>query len=126
MDTPTIVKTGGGASARGVVLQLVGATLVVCGGVLLLGVGLTVLDILANPADVKIVALILDEMHREGDALYGDLDGARFAIGIGEPLRTVVFLVLVLWLLGVLVSILKTLVLTGKELITAARTGDDA
>lgn len=120
MDMPrTIEKSGDSASPRNVLLMLVGATLLVMGGALLLSAGLIAVDILDNPSDVKIVALILNEMAGEGPALHGDIDGTRFAIGIGEPLRTLLFLLVVAWLLGVLVSILKTLVLTGKELLSA-------
>lgn len=118
--SPTIEKSGGTGSPRKVLLMLVGATLIIMGGALLLSVGLIALDILENPSSVKIVALVLDEMAAEGPALHGDLGGMRFAIGVGEPLRTLLFLIVVVWLLGMLVSILKTLVLTGKELLSSA------
>ena len=115
----TIEKPEGTGNPRNIVLMLVGGALVVMGGALLLGAGLVVLEVIEDPASVKLVALILEEMEGEGNALYGNLDGARFEIGIGEPLRTLLFLVLVVWLLGMLVSILKTLVLTGRQLLSA-------
>jgi hypothetical protein len=120
----TIEKSSDTGNPRNVLLMLVGATLVIMGGALLLSAGLIAIDILDNPSDVKIVALILQEMAAEGPALHGDLDGMRFAIGIGEPLRTLLFLVVVVWLLGVLVSILKTLVLTGKDLLSTSSNQD--
>lgn len=115
----TIEKPEGTGNPRKVLLMLVGGALVIMGGALLLGAGLVVLDVIEDPSSVKLVALILEEMEGEGNALYGDLGGTRFAIGIGEPLRTLLFLIVVVWLLGTLVSILKMLVLTGKQLLTS-------
>ena len=45
----------------------------------------------------------------------------QLCLFIDEPLRTLLFLVVCVWLLGALASILKTVVMTGKALVEGGR-----
>lgn len=104
-----------------VLLGVIGAALVLMGAALLLSLGLLALKVMTEPSEVQILALFLDSPSPEGGALFGHIANTPFSIGIDEPLRTLLFLVLALWLLGAIGSILKTLVTTGKDLLMASR-----
>ena len=91
------------------------------GAIMLVSLALVAVDVLRNPADVALIALVMQSMQEGGVALTGHLGELDFALQIEEPLRTLLFLVVCVWLLGALASILKTIVLTGKALLERGR-----
>lgn len=111
---------------RRMLLLILGTVLILFGGALLVAIGLIVTEVISNPSEVKLLALIFEATEGDSKALYGNIGETQFAIGIDEPLRTLLFLVLAIWVLGALASILKTLVVTGKSLLSEAKPKDEA
>ena len=104
-----------------ILLLITGAVVLLLGAIMLVSLALVVVDVLRNPADVALIALVMQSMQEGGVALTGHLGEFEFALRIEEPLRTLLFLVVCVWLLGALASILKTIVLTGKALLERGR-----
>lgn len=120
-DALFVSRRSSGVDVGRILLAVIGTALVLMGAALLLALGLVALEVMTKPSEVQILALFLDAPKPEGGALFGHIANTPFSIGIDEPLRTLLFLVLALWLLGAVASILKTLVMTGKELLMASR-----
>jgi hypothetical protein len=121
LATSTIHRGSRQTDIRGTLALVVGSVLVLMGAGLLLAVGWTVLRIITEPTSVALLGLFLDSTPSAQGALSGHIAGTEFAIAIDEPLRTLLYLIVGLWVLGAVASILKVVTLTGKDLLMAAR-----
>lgn len=106
-----------------VLLLITGSVVLLLGAIMLVSLALVAVDVVRNPAEVALIALLMQSMEQSGVALAGHLGEIDFALRIEEPLRTLLFLVVCVWVLGALASILKTIVLTGKALVERAGAG---
>ena len=102
-------------------LLVVGSVVLLLGAVMLLMLALVVVDVIRQPNEVALIALAMQSMQQSGVAVAGHLGELDFALRIEEPLRTLLFLVVCVWVIGALASILKTIVLTGKALVDRGR-----
>jgi hypothetical protein len=106
-------------------LLIVGAVLLLMGGMMLVLLVGIVIDVLRNPGDVALIALAMQGMQQSGVAVAGNLGAVDFSLHIDEPLRTLLLLVVCVWVLGALASILKSVVMTGKNLVDRSRGGGE-
>ncbi|MFT5176165.1 MAG: hypothetical protein ACI8W7_004359 [Gammaproteobacteria bacterium] len=105
----------------GTLLMVVGSGVLLLGALMLASLALVVIEVINNPNDVALVNLVMQSMQQRGVAVAGHLGEFEFSLTIDEPLRTLLFLVVCVWLLGALASILKTVVMTGKALVERGR-----
>ena len=115
------VSRSSSADPARTLLLVVGSVVLLLGAVMLVSLALVVVDVIRSPGDVALIALVMQSMQQSGVALAGHLGELEFSLRIDEPLRTLLFLVVCVWLLGALASILKTVVLTGKALVERGR-----
>lgn len=104
-----------------VLLTVLGVVLVLAGAVMLLYLGTVVVGILKAPDDVKLIALVFDQVQKGGLAFFGTIGESKFEFSLGEPLRTIVFVLILLWIIGALANIIKTIIGAGRDLITAGQ-----
>jgi hypothetical protein len=104
-----------------VLLTVLGVILVLAGAIMLLYLGTVVVSILKAPDEVKLVALVFDQVQKGGLAFFGTIGESKFEFALGEPLRTIVFVLILLWIIGALANIIKTIIGAGRELITAGQ-----
>ena len=101
--------------------MVVGSVVLLLGALMLVSLALVVIDVIRHPNDVALINLVMQSMQQRGVAVAGHLGELKFSLTIDEPLRTLLFLVVCVWLLGALASILKTIVMTGKALVERGR-----
>jgi hypothetical protein len=114
-------EDGSGHHAAGMVLMVLGVALVVIGALMLVYLGMTVVDMLKSPGDTRLVTLILERSQAEGQAFFGQFGESSVSFTIGEPLRTIVFVLLLLWILQAILRIITSIVGAGRDLVTAGR-----
>ena len=105
----------------GVLLMTLGGFLIIAGAAMLLFLGLMVVDIVREPDDVKLVALVFDRIQGQDRAFLGVIGDNRFEFQLGEPLRTILFVLVVIWLLGAFARIINGIISAGRELMVAGR-----
>jgi hypothetical protein len=98
-----------------------GVVLIVIGSLMLVYIGVYVLDAIVEPESVGLIDLLLKRMSGNERALIIRSDTGSFSLGIEEPINTLLFLVLAVWLLSAFAGIVKTIVTTGTQLVTAAK-----
>ncbi|MEZ5930454.1 MAG: hypothetical protein R3F54_00575 [Alphaproteobacteria bacterium] len=117
-----VVRDDDGAHhAAGMVMIVLGVALVVIGALMLVYLGMTVVDILKDPDDIRLVSLILERTQTEGQAFFGQIGEFSVTFTIGEPLRTMIFVLVLLWILLALLRIVTSIVGAGRDLVTAGR-----
>ncbi len=115
------VSRGSSIDAARALLLIVGAALLLMGGMMLVMLIGIVIDVLRNPDEVELIALAMQGMQQDGVAIAGNLGAVGFSLRIDEPLRTLLLLVVCVWVLGALASILKSVIITGKNLVERGR-----
>ena len=118
---PPSVSRGSSLDPARALLLVVGAALLLMGGLMLVLLVSVVVDVLRQPDEVALIALAMQGMQQSGPAVAGNLGDVNFSLRIDEPLRTLLLLVVCVWVLGALASILKSVVLTGKSLVEQSR-----
>lgn len=117
-----VVREGDGTqNIAGIVLIVLGVMLVIVGSVMLIYLGMTVFGILKSPDDTKLVTMILEQTQTRGQAFFGSFGDNKIEFTLGEPLRTLLFVLILLWILGVVLNIIKSIVSTGRDLVMAGR-----
>lgn len=104
-----------------VLLIVLGVVLVVIGALMLVYLGMTVLDILKAPGDTELVTLILEQTSEQGQAFFGTFGQSKIEFTLGEPLRTMLFVLVLLWILGAVLRIIMAIIGAGRDLVTAGR-----
>ena len=97
--------------------MIVGAILVIVGTILLLMLGFALITVINEPKEMALFELLYEETANEGSALAGHLAELQFDIKIGEPLRSLLFVVLIVWVLSAIVGMIRGLVSSGLELL---------
>ncbi len=110
-----------GQNLAGVVLIVLGMMLVVVGALMLVYLGMTTFDILKQPGDSELVTLILEQTKEQGRAFFGTFGESKIEFTLGEPLRTMLFVLVLLWILGAILNIIKSIIGAGRDLVTAGR-----
>lgn len=121
MNERAVREEGDGHHVAGVLLIVLGVMLVVIGALMLVYLGMTVLNILKAPADTELVTLILAQTREQGQAFFGTFGQSRIEFTLGEPLRTMLFVLILLWILGAVLNIIKAIIGAGRELVAAGR-----
>lgn len=101
-------------------LIALGACLVIAGGVLFLGFGQLVYDIVNEPEKVRIIQFVLEQISGEGPLISGSSAGSEFELRLSEPAKTFGFFFLGVFALGILAGIVKALVSAGVEIMKGA------
>lgn len=116
------VREGDGTqNIASTLLIILGVALMVIGAVMLIYLGMTVFGILKSPNDTKLVTLILEQTQRQGQAFFGTFGDSKIEFTLGEPLRTMLFVLVLLWILNAILNIIKSIVGAGRDLVTAGR-----
>ncbi len=125
-----IIQPGGSSiestntDAIGGALVIMGLLLIILGAGLLVYLAIYMFKVLDEPNSIALVALIFDSL-REGDKLlFGSLGNGPngpFEISLGEPMRTFLFIFIVVWVLGAFARILTSLIGAGRELVNTGR-----
>lgn len=116
------VREGDGTQTiASIVLIVLGVVLMVIGAIMLIYLGMTVFGILKSPDDTKLVTLILEQTQKQGQAFFGTFGNSKIEFTFGEPLRTMLFVLVLLWILGAILNIIKAIVGAGRDLVTAGR-----
>jgi hypothetical protein len=97
-----------------------GLLLLGIGAVMLIYLGLMVFKVLNEPEEVRIVQFIQETVSIGDQVFFGNVGEQEIEIHLSESVRTVLFLILGVSLLGVLAGILKVLISGGIELIRLA------
>ncbi|MDH3659644.1 MAG: hypothetical protein OEU92_06390 [Alphaproteobacteria bacterium] len=121
MKPRSVREEDGARSVAGLALIVLGVALVVIGALMMVYLGMTVFGILKTPADTELVTLILEKSQEQGQAFFGTFGQSRVEFTLGEPLRTLLFVLLLLWILGALLNIIKAIIAAGRDLVTAGR-----
>lgn len=108
---------GAGAAA----LMVLGIGLVLLGALMLVYLGMIILEILRTPSDVQLVNVLLDQTQEQGQAFFGQFGENAITFSIGEPLRSFVFVLLLLWILGTISNIIRGIIAAGRDLVAAGR-----
>ncbi|MEM9441357.1 MAG: hypothetical protein AAGA73_12990 [Pseudomonadota bacterium] len=108
---------GGGASA----LMVLGIGLVLLGALMLVYLGMILLEILRTPSDVELVTVLLQQTQQDEQAFFGQFGESAITFSIGEPLRSLVFVLLLLWILSAIANIIKGIIAAGRDLVAAGR-----
>ena len=120
-EPPPSVSRGASLEPARALLLVVGAALLLIGALMLLLLASVVVDVIRQPDEVALIALVMQGIQQSGVAVAGHLGDVNFSLRIDEPLRTLLLLVVCVWVLGALASILKSVVLTGKSLVDRSR-----
>ncbi|MGI9437437.1 MAG: hypothetical protein ACR2Q4_21860 [Geminicoccaceae bacterium] len=110
-----------GAGAGKILLTVLGVVLVLAGAGMLLYLGTVIIDILQEPSEVKLVAMVFDQIQVGDRAFFGNIGESQFAFSLGEPLRTMLFVIVILWILGAFANIIKAIIGAGRDLIVAGQ-----
>jgi hypothetical protein len=125
VSTVQVQERGGGESnarsAGGAALLVLGVGLIFLGAFMLVYLGMIVLDILRTPSDVRLITLLLEQTQEQGQAFFGQFGENAVTFTIGEPLRSMVFVLMLLWILGAVLNIIKGIIAAGRELVAAGR-----
>ena len=101
-------------------LAALGLALVIIGAFLLIYIGYLVYQIINNPEEIRIVEFLLAQVRIEEKVLFGVAADQAFEVSWSESLRTVMFLFIGVMVIGVLASILKTLISAGIQILRLA------
>jgi hypothetical protein len=124
-STVQVQERGGGdsdsQSAGGAALMVLGVCLVVMGALMLVYLGMIILEILRKPSDVQLVTLLMEQTQEQGQAFFGQFGESAITFTVGEPLRSFIFVLLLLWILGAISNIIRGIIAAGRELVAAGR-----
>ncbi len=112
---------GGGYDLAGVLLIVLGVALMVIGALMMVYLGMTIFEILKSPDETKLVALILEQTQTQDRTFSGVFGDRRIEFTFGEPLRTLLFVLVLVWILGAMLKIVTSIVGAGRELVSAGR-----
>lgn len=101
-------------------LAALGLALVIIGAFLLIYIGYLVYQIINHPEEIRIVEFLLAQVRIEENVLFGVAADQVFEVSWSESLRTVMFLFIGVMVVGVLASILKTLIGAGIQILRLA------
>ena len=101
-------------------LAALGLTLVIIGAFLLIYIGYLVYQVINQPEEIRIVEFLLEQVRKEEKVLFGVAADQAFEVSWSESLRTVMFLFIGVMVVGVLASILKTLIGAGIQILRLA------
>lgn len=101
-------------------LAALGLTLVIIGAFLLIYIGYLVYQVINQPEEIRIVEFLLEQVRMEEKVLFGVAADQAFEVSWSESLRTVMFLFIGVMVVGVLASILKTLIGAGIQILRLA------
>lgn len=121
MSQRAVREGDGNHHLASMVLIVLGVVLMVIGALMLAYLGMTVFGILKSPADTELVTLLMEQTQEQGQAFFGTFGESRIEFTLGEPLRTMLFVLILLWILGVVLNIIKSIVGAGRDLVTAGR-----
>lgn len=102
-------------------LSIVGGVLIVAGAALLLYLGILIMDALRDPQSIGLIAEILAATGRSGNGLEANLGGVQFQLSMEEPVSTLLFVVVAIWVLGAFASIVRSIIQAGTSLIETAK-----
>jgi type IV secretory pathway VirB3-like protein len=115
-------RTAGEAPhVAGMAMIVMGMALVAVGALMLAFLGMTVVEMLKAPEETKLVSLILEQTQAEGQAFFGQFGTSSVTFTIGEPLRTMLFVLILVWILQAVLKIVTAIVGAGRDLVTAGR-----
>jgi len=97
-----------------------GIVLAGLGGLILSYLGVLVLEIINNPAEVKVVELILAQSRIDGAVIFGVLGEHQIDINLSEPVKLFMFSLIGVLILLVLGKIIETLISAGISIIRFA------
>lgn len=121
MSQRAVRENDGDHHVAGMVLMVIGIVLIVIGAMMLVYLGMTVLDILKSPGDTELVTMLLQQSQEQGQAFFGTFGESKIEFTLGEPLRTMLFVLILLWILSAVLNIIKSIVRAGRDLVTAGR-----
>ena len=121
LNKRAVSKESDGHHVADVLLIVLGVVLVVIGAMMLVYLGMTVLDILKAPGDTELVTLILEQTREQGQAFFGTFGQSKIEFTLGEPLRTMLFVLVLLWILGAVLRIIMAIIGAGRDLVAAGR-----
>ncbi|MGI9510658.1 MAG: hypothetical protein ACR2QJ_15070 [Geminicoccaceae bacterium] len=121
MSERAVNKQSDGAHPVGVLLIVLGVALMIAGIVMLVYLGMTVLDILKSPEDAELVALLLEQTKEQGQAFFGTFGDNKVEFTLGEPLRMVLLILVLLWILGAVLRIIGVIIGVGRDLVADGR-----
>ena len=121
MSQRAVREDDGDHHPASLVLIVLGVALVVVGALMLVYFGMTVFGILKSPADTELVTLLMEQSQEQGQAFFGRFGESKVEFTLGEPLRTMLFVLILLWILGAVLNIIKSIVGAGRDLVTAGR-----
>ncbi len=101
-------------------LAALGLALVIIGAFLLIYIGYLVYQVINHPEEIRIVEFLLEQVRIEEKVLFGVAADQAFEVSWSESLRTVMFLFIGVMVVGVLASILKTLIGAGIQILRLA------
>ena len=101
-------------------LAALGLALVIIGAFLLIYIGYLVYQVINQPEEIRIVEFLLEQVRMEEKVLFGVAADQAFEVSWSESLRTVMFLFIGVMVVGVLASILKTLIGAGIQILRLA------
>ena len=101
-------------------LAALGLALIIIGGFLLIYIGYLVYQVINQPEEIRIVEFLLEQVRIEEKVLFGVAADQAFEVSWSESLRTVMFLFIGVMVVGVLASILKTLIGAGIQILRLA------
>tara|TARA_B100000405_G_C16699889_1_gene415830 strand:- start:1394 stop:1753 length:360 start_codon:yes stop_codon:yes gene_type:complete len=102
-------------------LSILGGVLIVAGAALLLYLGILIMDALRDPQSIGLFAEILAATGRSGNGLEANLGGVQFQLSMEEPISTLLFVVVAIWVLGAFAGIVRSIIQAGTSLIETAK-----
>lgn len=96
------------------------------GAVILLYLGFLVVQIVNNPADIQIVAVVLEQLKNNEAVISGFLGTEKIDIRLSESLRLALFVVLGALALFILAGVAQTLLRNGIAVVQFAAKKADA
>ena len=95
----------------------IGVVLVIAGTMMLLYIGVFLINAISEPQSVGLIGLILERTEGARQAVSGSVGGIDFELILDDPISTLLFLILSVWILSAFAGIVRGIISAGTALV---------